>query len=182
MAVIPALVLRRDVSSSAASMTPTTMHLLIALLVLFAVGFLCVGVLLILRSHRKTKQADTLAECQTYRPSSKISHRRVAATTLPINIYATQKEMLLDSGEKSPGSPVPEIRITFPEEDDSGHKRSSGRVVVVKISDKGGVGFEPYNDEHLPPYQKSDEKFHSLDLERMGGLKEKEVTEKARMF
>ncbi len=74
----------------------------------------------------------------------------------------------------SPSSPLPEIRITFPEEEDDAGKRKSGRVVVVRISENGGVGLEPYNDDHLPPYQRSDaERFHSLDLDRMGGLKEK---------
>ena len=78
------------------------------------------------------------------------------------------------SQPSSPKSPVPEIRITFPEEEDEGGKRKSGRVVVVRISETGGVGLEPYTDDHLPPYQKSDaERFQSLDLDRMGGLKEK---------
>ncbi|MGY6405660.1 hypothetical protein, partial [Vibrio parahaemolyticus] len=71
-------------------------------------------------------------------------------------------------------SPVPEIRITFPEEEDESGKRKSGRVVVVRISEAGSVGLEPYNDQ-LPPYQTSDaERFQSLDIERMGGLKEKD--------
>lgn len=83
--------------------------------------------------------------------------------------------MLVDSAPHTPTSPVPEIRITFPEEEDDGGKRKSGRVVVVRISETGGVGLEPYNDDQLPPYQKSDDgKFQSLDLERMGGLKEVE--------
>ena len=78
------------------------------------------------------------------------------------------------SRPSSPSSPLPEIRITFPEEEDDAGKRKSGRVVVVRISENGGVGLEPYNDDHLPPYQKSDaERFQSLDLDRIGGLKEK---------
>lgn len=48
-------------------------------------------------------------------------------------------------------------------------------MVVVRISETGGVGLEPYNDEHLPPYQRVEsERFESLDLDRMGGLKELE--------
>lgn len=46
---------------------------------------------------------------------------------------------------------------------------------MVRISDAGGVGLEPYQDEELPPYQCArDGKFESLDLDRMGGLKELE--------
>ena len=95
--------------------------------------------------------------------------------TAPIN----EKEILID--EKTLDSPidkpVPEIHITFPEEMDDGGKRMSGRVVKVSISEQGGVGLEPYNDENLPAYQKTDSgRFQSLDLERIGGLKELEMS------
>ena len=78
------------------------------------------------------------------------------------------------SSPSSPTSPLPEIRITFPEEEDEKGNRKSARVMVVRISEKGGMGLEPYHNDHLPPYQQSDaERFESLDLERIGGLKEK---------
>lgn len=74
---------------------------------------------------------------------------------------------------------MPEIRITFPEEENEAGKSKSGRVVVVRISETGGLGLEPYSDEHLPAYQQPDaERFQSLDLDRMGGLKEMERGEK----
>lgn len=84
--------------------------------------------------------------------------------------------MVEDSSQpSSPSSPVPEIRITFPEEHDDAGKSKSGRVVVVRISETGGLGLEPCSDEHLPAYQQSDaERFQSLDLDRLGGLKELE--------
>ena len=87
-----------------------------------------------------------------------------------------EKSAFLEQTSSPPTSPVPEIRITFPEEEDKSGKRKSGRCVVVRISEAGGLGLEPYNEESLPPYQSSDsERFQSLDLERMGGLKEKEL-------
>lgn len=74
---------------------------------------------------------------------------------------------------------MPEIRITFPEEEDKTGKSKSGRVMIVRISETGGLGLEPYSDEDLPAYQQSDaERFQSLDLDRMGGLKEVERKEK----
>ena len=173
MAVIPQLVARSD-NSMNTPMTPTMMNLLIALVILFAASLLCVGILLILRSRRKIKQSSEIVNDQPQRPNSKISHRRLAANTSQINIYSSEKEMMLEREPDSPRSPVPEIRITFPEEDDNGNKRTSGRVVVVSISERGGVGLEPYNDDHLPSYQRSEDRLESLDLERMGGLKEKE--------
>lgn len=68
---------------------------------------------------------------------------------------------------------VPEIRITFPDEQDEAGRPKSGRVVVVRVGETG-VGLEPLRDEQLPAYEKeSGERFHSLDMERIGGLKEK---------
>lgn len=49
-------------------------------------------------------------------------------------------------------------------------KRKSGRVVVVKVSELGGVGLEPLDE--LPTYRE-EEGWKDLDLEVLGGLKEK---------
>jgi len=85
-----------------------------------------------------------------------------------------EKQTLMDNPSSPPVSPIPEIRITFPEEEDEAGKRKSGRVVVVRVGETG-VGLEPYQEDDLPPYQNSEAgRFQSLDLERMGGLKEKE--------
>lgn len=92
-------------------------------------------------------------------------------------LYSSDKHSLISGAASPPQSPIPEIRITFPEEEDGSGKRKSGRVVVVRISEAGGVGLEPYHDhdDQLPPYQMAgDGRFESLDLERMGGLKELE--------
>ena len=74
--------------------------------------------------------------------------------------------------DSQPTSPIPEIRITFPEEEDEMGKRKSGRVVVVSVSDMGRVGLEPLHNgkEGLPAYEGGDWK--ELDLEQIGGLKE----------
>lgn len=72
----------------------------------------------------------------------------------------------------SPDS-VPEIRITFPDEQDESGRRKSGRVVVVRVGETS-VGLEPLQDEQLPAYEKEAGRFHSIDIERIGGLKEKE--------
>ena len=81
-----------------------------------------------------------------------------------------------NSGASSPVS-IPEIRITFPEEEDESGKRKSGRVVVVQVSDMGSVGLEPLRQEKeeeglLPAYYEGKD-WKELDLEMMGGLKEK---------
>ena len=149
---------------------PTTFYLLIILVVLLFIGFLSVAALMLLRLiHRRRAQQGT--EC-VEKPQPK-NHRR---SRHPPSISITnEKAALFETADSSgPPSPVPEIHITFPDEEGHGNKRQSGRVVVVRISETGGVGLEPYQ-EQLPAYQKEDgARFQSLDLERIGGLKEKE--------
>jgi len=184
MPVIRSLVVRDD-SSTATTFDPTMTNLLIALVALLFLGLALVASLFILRNHRKAQQLQKLGDLpfQACHPNSKFSnHRRLTITASPygrnahaINIYNDKEVMVEESSRPgSPTSPLPEIRITFPEEEDDAGKRKSGRVVVVHISENGGIGLEPYDDDHLPPYQKSDlGRFQSLDLDRIGGLKEK---------
>ncbi|KAL9130189.1 MAG: hypothetical protein Q9175_007088 [Cornicularia normoerica] len=185
MPVIPTLVVRGDSSSSTTTaMTPTMMKLLIALIVLVFLGLCLTGGLLILRARRKAKQIEKLTNLPLHgsHSSSKTSnYRRLTVTATPYGRHSktinvcNEKEILVEESSRlsSPSSPVPEIRITFPEEEDEAGKSKTGRVVVVRISETGGLGLEPYSDEHLPAYQQSDaERFQSLDLDRMGGLKE----------
>ena len=160
-------------------LSPAIVDLLIALLVLVLVGLGLVAGLLVLRRKRQNRKLSELpvhnGEC---RP---VSHQRrltisasPGAKTESVLVY-DEKRSLMEDSSAPPASPVPEIRITFPEEEDEAGKRKSGKVVTVRISDAGSVGLEPCNDEQLPPYQSSDvDRFHSLDIERMGGLKEKD--------
>ncbi|OJJ43808.1 hypothetical protein ASPZODRAFT_73593 [Penicilliopsis zonata CBS 506.65] len=151
--------------------------LLISLLVLVLLGFALVATLLVLRRKRRNRGMDS--ELPVHNGQCVPTHRRLTITASPYGktesvLVYDEKRSLVENSSSPPSSPVPEIRITFPEEEDEGGKRKSGRMVVVRISDAGSVGLEPCNEE-LPPYQSSDaDRFHSLDLERMGGLKEKE--------
>jgi hypothetical protein len=166
----------RDDGQSA--LTPTTIGLLIALVVLFAVIALLVGTLLILRQMRRTKQEREQREQEALPMyiEKAASSARSSKLTITTSSYAVHdKETLVDSGSLSPPAcGVPEIRITFPEEVDESGKRMSGRVVVVNMGDHSG-GLEPVH-EQLPPYeQRGGGRFESLDLDRIGGLKEKEM-------
>ncbi|KAJ5092369.1 hypothetical protein NUU61_007239 [Penicillium alfredii] len=152
--------------------------LLIALLVLVLVGLGLVGGLLFLRRKRQAKKQQSVlpihnGQCSTSTPSHQ---RRLTITTNKTDsvLVYDEKRNLMENSSSPPASPVPEIRITFPEEEDESGKRKSGRMVVVRISEAGSVGLEPCHEE-LPPYQSTDTgRFQSLDIERMGGLKEKE--------
>jgi hypothetical protein len=142
---------------------PGTFYLLVVLTILFFVGCLCIGALLVLRRIRNSRQKSDV-EGQGFK-----SHRR---SRHPPSISITNEKAAFLHSDSAPSSPVPEIRITFPEEESTDGKRQS-RVVVVHITEKGGVGYEPY-EEQLPAYEEKESgRFQSLDLERIGGLKEK---------
>jgi hypothetical protein len=165
--------LRRD---DGPQLSHTMVTLLTILLVLAIVVVLLAGVLLFLRQRRKAQKAKGLPAYDEKRISTSSTHshhRRVAARpSQSIHIYH-DKELQVDTcSEPSTPNSLPEIRITFPDDIDASGKRQSGRVVVVHVGDTG-VGLEPV--EKLPSYQQTEgERFQSIDLERIGGLDEKQ--------
>lgn len=171
MPVLPRVVPRDDGDDG---LSPAMVDLLICLLVLVLLGLALVGGLLVLRRKRQNRKQLELPVHNGQVPSQRglTISASPNAKTESVLVY-DEKRSLMENSSSPPPSPVPEIRITFPEEEDEMGKRKSGRVVVVRITDAGGVGLEPCN-EQLPPYQSNDaERFQSLDIDRMGGLKEK---------
>lgn len=166
------LVVRDD--SSQATFNPTMADLLIVLLVLVLVALLSVLALYFIRNRKRRQMEEGLPLYDEKRSSIRSNHRRITVRPSESIYVYQEKQNLIANSEAPPLSPIPEIRITFPEEVDDAGKRQSGRVVVVRVGETG-VGMEPVT-ENLPPYQQSDsDRFQSLDLERIGGLKEKEV-------
>jgi flagellar basal body-associated protein FliL len=156
-------------------MDSTMVGLLVSLLVIVLLGFVLVGALFFLRRLRRAKQQ---AELPLYEKRQS-GHRRLTITATPfrkgresIPVYQEKQDLMANSSSP-PTSPVPEIRITFPDEVDESGRPQSGRVVVVRVGDHS-VGLEPLKEE-LPPYQRdASDRFDSLDLDRIGGLKEKD--------
>jgi len=177
MGIMHKLIVRRDDFDHENPLSPAVANLLATLIILLIVGIILVGALILVRRKRRAlKQSELpLYDDKHSRPSN---HRRLTIMATPPTksnaIYINnEKQILMDNSSSPPPSPVPEIRITFPEEEDDTGKRKSGRVVVVRISETGSVGMEPCAEENLPPYRQADaDRFHSLDLERIGGLKE----------
>lgn len=86
---------------------------------------------------------------------------------------------MLQNPHSPPHSPdnVPEIHITFPDEHDENGRPQSGRVLVVRVGDNATVGLEPMKEEQLPAYEKEAKgQFQSIDMDQIGGLKEKDRT------
>lgn len=171
------------VRDDSASSNSTMIDLLIALLVLVFIALALIGTLFMVRKIRRNR-AIARQQLPTHnepgsRPIS--NHRRLTITATPYkgargsSIYVYDEKSSMINSPSPPLSPdnVPEIRITFPDEQDESGRRKSGRVVVVRVGETG-VGLEPLQEEQLPAYEKeSSERFHSIDMERIGGLKEK---------
>lgn len=164
--------------------------LLFALFGILAFALILVGVLFTLRYRRRSRQVTSTSLLRanddgssTSLPlydektrSSFVSHRRLTVTTGKHDSFIFVQEQRgspSDSDSLSSPKELPEIRITFPEEFDDAGKRKSGRVVVVRMGEHGAVGLEPLHDDDLPPYNRAG--FQSLDLDRIGGLTEKET-------
>ena len=129
--------------------------------------------------HRKRLARDQASLLPTHHQSS--HHRSPSISNFDYggnkSVFVYDEKMnLIHNSSSPPSTAVPEIHITFPDEEGKTGLQK-GRVVVVHVTESGSVGMEPLNPETLPPYQKEDaDRFQSLDLERIGGLREKEPT------
>ena len=165
---------RRDDNQAPISHTMIGLH--IALLVLIVVAICLVGALLFFRQRRRTRkqQEHGLPMYNENRGStaSTNSHRRIMVRPSESIYVYQEKEALMNSSGSPPPSPIPEIRITFPEEVDESGKRVSGRVMMVRVGETS-VGLEPVSEKEGLPAYTEDGRFQSLDLDRIGGLVEK---------
>ena len=148
--------------------------LLFGFFFLFMFACLTSVILLYFRRRRAAQQAALLPT------HSRRGHQR-SPTITTAHTYGGQERIfvydekmnLIANSHGPPDGPVPEIRVTFPDEVDQQGQKMEGRVVVVRITDSGNVGMEPLQQEQLPPYQQADSgRFQSLDLNRLGGLRE----------
>lgn len=160
----------------------SVINLLIALLVLVFVALIGFALLVLLRRRRRQQRMmkETLPQYQDVKRTG--NHRRLTIQTgngngrSSVIVVGGHGQPMLANPHSPPHSPdnVPEIHITFPDEQDDQGRPKSGRVVVVRVGDTS-VGLEPLHDEQLPAYEKeSKTQFYSIDMDKIGGLKEKE--------
>ncbi|KAK3379332.1 hypothetical protein B0T24DRAFT_151641 [Lasiosphaeria ovina] len=172
-------IMARDISDAP---NASVVNLMIALLVLIFVGLLSFAVLILFRRIRKQRQvrSETLPQYNDVKRTG--NHRRLTISTGPGGagrssvIVFKDGQPMLSNPQSPPHSPdnVPQIHITFPDEHDDNGRPKSGRVVIVRVGETT-VGLEPLSDDQLPAYEKeSKTQFYSLDLEKIGGLREKE--------
>jgi hypothetical protein len=155
-------------------------NLLIALFVLVFLGLLAFAMLALLRRHRIKKMGISPLPRYNDEMKRNVNHRRLTIQTgngrSSTIVFNKDGQPMLANPQQPPHSPanVPQIHITFPDEHDDQGRAQSGRAFVVRVGDTT-VGLEPIHDEQLPAYEKeSKSQFYALDIDKIGGLKEKE--------
>lgn len=145
-------------------------------------GFVCIILLVailistffLIRRYRKHITSDLLLHKGDLEAASG-HHRSTNPASPQPSFVVREKEAFIASTFGPPTGTPPAIHLTLPGELDDGTKCESDRVVVVSIGEHGEVGLSPLVQEQLPPYKEhASERFQSLDLERLGGLKETE--------
>lgn len=160
----------------------TVMNLLITFLGLSFFALVLVAVLVAIRRMKR----QPVANDETLPHYEDIKHFNNRGGQLPSKLTIEHKDgIVVINGSRpmlaDPNSPpysprnIPEIHITFPDEhDEQGRKKQNGRVMLVRVGETS-VGLEPVREDQLPAYEKdSKHEFYSIDMDQIGGLKEKE--------
>ncbi|KAI0165822.1 hypothetical protein GGR57DRAFT_137903 [Xylariaceae sp. FL1272] len=158
----------------------STLDAMIVVLALVLSGLSLVGLLFMLRRVRRQQQMRDmgLPKYDDVEHEAGRNHNRLTISTPngKSNIVVVNGRPMLADPNSPPHSPtnIPEIHITFPDEHDEQGRQKGGRVLVVRVGETS-VGLEPLQDEQLPAYEKeSNNSFYSIDIDTIGGLKEKD--------
>lgn len=158
------------------------MNLMITFFGLAFVGLVLVAVLIMLRRARRQRAMndDSLPQYNDLKHDYNSHNTRRLTITTPdgrssVVVLNGARPMLADPNSP-PHSPtnIPAIHITFPDEHDEYGRKQDGAVMVVRVGETT-VGMEPVREEQLPAYEKeSSHGFYSIDMDQIGGLKEKD--------
>ncbi len=177
--------LRRLVArgSSSDDGSDTMINALIAVLSIAFFALILISALLLFRRVRRRREARDAESLPAYTQVSKDARQNGLTIETKHNgrssvvFIGRDGQPMLQNPASPPHSPdnVPEIHITFPDEQDDDNHSKSGRVFIVRVGDNATVGLEPVREEQLPAYEKDAKgQFQSLDMDQLGGLKEKD--------
>lgn len=171
-----------DDAEQDASYNMDTIKMMVGVLSLVVLGLLLATILLYFRRVKQQRKMKELGAPPSY--SDAHHHPGLTIQTTDkhgrssVFVISKDGQPMLSNPRSPPHSPdnVPQIRITFPDEQDDAGKTKSGRVVVVRMGETS-VGLEPVREE-LPAYEKENSsQFYSIDMDKIGGLKEKDRTQ-----
>src|SRR5436309_1496982 len=135
MQALHGLVTRSGSEEGGTGLSRTMVNLMIVLLVLILCGLVLVAALFFLPDHRRKQKSNEGLPVYSEKPANSSNHRRLTITATPyrpesFHVYS-EKQQLIQGSLTPPFTPdsIPEIRITFPEEEDESGRRKSGRVV-----------------------------------------------------
>jgi hypothetical protein len=179
------LVTRSDMPVDSDGSDDSMINLMLGLLGLVFLGLILVALLFLFRRARLQKQQQIKSEEDGLPSYYDSDHRGLTIETThngrsSVFVINQDGRPMLANPNSPPYSPdnVPEIHITFPDEQDDQGRQQNGRVLVVRVGDNSAVGLEPMNDEQLPAYEKEAKgQFYSIDMDHIGGLKEKDRTQ-----
>ena len=154
----------------------STITILLVILIILLLISLCLYI-----ATRYLKRIQKRREAERYRGKGallpianinpKIKSQMMQHPSLSFDSDSFRKSFYQASPPQSPSStmPVPEIRITFPDEDTPPQNpmkpgQQMGRVVVVRVGESGAAYVTP------PPAY---EGFENVDISKIGGLREK---------
>ncbi|TRX91343.1 hypothetical protein FHL15_007765 [Xylaria flabelliformis] len=173
------IIATRDLSDSDSSWD-SAINATISLLGIALFGLALVGTLMLLQRHRRQQQLQdqTLPRYNDLEYGAGQTTRRLTIQTPEgkSSIVVVNGRPMLADPNAPPHSPtnVPQIHITFPDEHDEQGRRKNGRVLLVRVGETT-IGLEPLKEEQLPAYDKEgSNSFYSIDMDRIGGLKEKD--------
>lgn len=163
---------RSDISENAINIVLLVLGFTFFTLIIASAAFL-------FRRRRQNQQRRRRAETlPAYSKGSSLSIDEKVDNRASVVYIGRDGQPMLQNPGAPPQSPenVPEIHITFPDEQDESGRQQSGRVLIVRVGDNATIGLEPM-DEQLPAYEKeSKTQFKTIDMDSIGGLKEKERT------
>ncbi|KAL2213197.1 hypothetical protein CC79DRAFT_8054 [Sarocladium strictum] len=159
-------------------------NLMLVVLGIVFFALILVSILFVFRRVRRNRQLQGHTLPSYYDAAGSVKNPRglTIETTHPngrssVLVIGRDGQPMLPNPNSPPHSPdnVPEIRITFPDEQDAQGRHQSGRVLVVRVGENATVGLEPVQEEQLPAYEKDAKAgFYSVDMDQIGGLKEKD--------
>ncbi|KAI1328391.1 hypothetical protein F5Y16DRAFT_154027 [Xylariaceae sp. FL0255] len=173
-----AVFVTRDTTDDGSSNTIDHMILILGLVLL---GLSLSGLLFAIRRLHRQRELRARNALPKYDDIEHDAGRNTNRLTIQTSqgkssiVVVNGRPMLADPNSP-PHSPrnIPEIHITFPDEHDEQGRQKSGRVLLVRVGETT-VGLEPLQDEQLPAYEKeSKDNFYSIDIDHIGGLKEKD--------
>ncbi|CAJ2507034.1 Uu.00g082200.m01.CDS01 [Anthostomella pinea] len=160
--------------------TNTIIDLMVTFLGIAFFALVLVALLVVLRRarHQRRQREQTLPQYNDIKHDDDHNTRRLTIQTGDCrqSILVVNGRPMLADPASPPHSPtnIPEIHITFPDEHDEHGRQKNGRVLIVRVGEKS-VGLEPLQDEQLPAYEKESKGgFYSIDMDHIGGLKEKD--------